>query len=222
MQVKLTVPNSWETISLKKYLDYVKEIENYKDDDEAVTAITLWHFCGLQPEWMDKVSVDDLTLLKSKLTKFLYNHEHELQRKIMVDGQTYGFEPNLSKMAYGAYLDITKFNTFTIDDNWANIMSILYRPITSEINGMYLIKPYDGTDNSEKFLKLGMDIHFGALFFFINLSTDLLSATLNYTKEMGIPHNIKPILERSGHLIQHLSHLQTTTSLNLNKLLSSR
>jgi hypothetical protein len=221
MQVELKVPNSWETISLKKYLDYVKEVENYKDDEEAVTAITLFHFCGLQPEWISGISVSDLSLLKSKLNQFLYKHEHDLQRKIFIDGQAYGFEPNLSNMAYGAYLDITKYNTFTIDDNWAKIMSILYRPITSETSGMYLIKPYDGEDNSERFLNLGMDIHFGALFFFINLSMDLLNATLNYTKEMGIPPNIKPILERSGQLIQHLSHLQTTTSLSLNKLLSS-
>ncbi len=217
MQVELKVPNSWETVSLKKYLGYLKEVENYKDDEEAVTAITLWHFCGLQPELLDSIKISDLNLLKAKLNLFINNQEHDLQRKIMVDGQAYGFEPNLSQMAYGAYLDITKYNTFTIDTNWAKIMSVLYRPIIKEKDGMYLIEPYSGKDNSEKFLDLGMDIHFGSLFFFINLSTDLLNVTLNYTKEMDIPQDIKQILERSGELIQHLLHYRRKTYSDLMK-----
>jgi hypothetical protein len=120
-------------------------------------------------------------------------------------------------MAYGAYLDITKFDTFNIDDNWAKIMSVLYRPIIKEKEGMYLIKTYDGTDNSEKFLELGMNIHFGALFFFINLSMDLLKDTLNYTMEMDIPHDIKQILERNGDLTQLLSPYRKTTYSDLTK-----
>jgi hypothetical protein len=217
MQVELKVPNSWETITLKKYLAYLKEVENYKEDEEAITAITLLHFCGLQPEWLKGIAIKDLNLLKSKLSLFITNQEHELQRKIFIDGQAYGFEPNLSTMAYGAYLDITKFDTFTIDDNWAKIMSVLYRPIIQEKEGMYLIKTYDGTDNSEKFLELGMDIHFGALFFFINLSMDLLKDTLNYTMEMDIPHDIKQILERNGEHIQHLSPYHKKTYSDLMK-----
>ena len=206
MQVELKVPNSWETITLKKYLAYLKDIENYKDNEEAVTAITLLHFCGLQPEWLKGIAIADLNLLKTKLNLFIGNQEHELQRKIYIDGKSYGFEPNLSTMSYGAYLDITKYDSFGIDDNWAKIMSVLYRPITMEKEGMYLIEPYSGKDNSSKFLELGMDIHFGCLFFFINLSMDLLKDTLNYSMEMDLPHNIKQILEKSGAPTQHLSY----------------
>jgi hypothetical protein len=217
MQVELTVPTSWETITLRKYLDYINDAKNYEGDAEAVTAITLWHFCGLKPELMNKVSVQSLALLKHKLNQFIGNQEQELQRKIWIDGQAYGFEPNLSTMSYGAYLDITKWDTFTIDENWAKIMNILYRPITFEKEGMYTIKPYDGKDNHEKFLDLGMDIHFGALFFFINLSRDLLNATLNYMTEEDIPQSIKQTLVRSGELIQHLSPSQKMTFLDLMK-----
>ncbi len=217
MEVEIKVPNSWETISLKRYLAYLKEVENYKEDEEAVTMLTLMHFCGLQPEWIKGIGIGDLNLLKGKLNQFIGKQEHELQRKIFIDGQAYGFEPSLSTMAYGAYLDITKFDTFTIDDNWAKIMSVLYRPIIQEKEGMYLIKTYDGSDNSEKFLELGMDIHFGALFFFINLSMDLLKDTLNYTMEMDIPHDIKQILERNGDLTQLLSPYRKTTYSDLTK-----
>jgi hypothetical protein len=160
-------------------------------------------------------------LLKSKLNQFIGNQECELQRKIFIDGQAYGFEPNLSTMSYGAYLDISKWDTFTIDDNWAKIMNILYRPITMEKEGMYTIKPYEGDANYEKFLDVSMDIHFGSLFFFINLSTDLVSATLKSMMGTDIPQNMKLILEKNGEVIQRLLHSQTMTSSDLMKLLNS-
>ncbi len=217
MQVELTVPNSWETITLRKYLAYLKDTENYKDNEEAVTAVTLMHFCGIQPEWLGGININDLNMLKYKLNQFIGNQEHPLQRKIFIDGQAYGFEPNLSTMAYGAYLDITKWDTFTIDDNWAKIMNILYRPIIMEKEGLYTIKPYEGDANYEKFLDVSMDIHFGSLFFFINLSTDLVNDTLKSMMGMDIPQDMKQTLERNGEVIQHLLRSQTMTSLDLMK-----
>ena len=116
----------------------------------------------------------------------------------------YGFEPNLSKIAYGAYLDIVKYDTFQIDDNWAKVMSILYRPITKKIGSMYHIKDYDGTIDETPFIKLGMDIHFGALFFFVCLLRDLPNFILKSMMDTGnLPPNIKSILERSGEIIAH-------------------
>jgi hypothetical protein len=74
---------------------------------------------------------------------------------------------------------------------------------------MYHIAPYTGKIDSEKFLGLGMDIHFGALFFFVNLSMDLLNAILSSLKVEGIPPNIKSILEKSGEVTHRLLNLQT-------------
>jgi hypothetical protein len=111
-------------------------------------------------------------------------------------------------MSYGAYLDITKYDTFTIDENWAKIMSILYRPVTKKQGEFYQIKPYDGVLRPEGFGEVPMDIHFGALFFLLGLSTDLLSVTLNSLKEMELAPNIKSILVKSGKDIPLLLNLQ--------------
>jgi hypothetical protein len=107
-------------------------------------------------------------------------------------------------MAYGAYVDITKYETIEINKQWAEIMSILYRPVTSKKGKLYDIKPYDGEIDAEKFLNVGMDVHFGAIFFFKTLLKDLLNFTLKYSaKEMEtLSPNIRKILERSGNLIQ--------------------
>jgi hypothetical protein len=67
----------------------------------------------------------------------------------------------------------------------------------------------------EKFLDVSMDVHFGALFFFVHLSMDLLNSTLNSMTQTEYPANMKLILERSGALIQQsfLSPMETLPKL---------
>jgi len=201
-EFELKVPTSYADITLKKWLALQNDIKNYKDDNDAVTALMFHHLCGLEPAYMKGISVDDYILVKSELESFLANTELPLQRIIKVDGVEYGFEPNLSEIAYGAYADITAYKQLNIDENWAKIMSILYRPITHKKGDSYSIKTYDGEMREEMFLNVGMDIHFGALFFFINLSRELVKSIQNYTMEMDIPQSIKQILERSGEITQ--------------------
>ena len=150
--------------------------------------------------------------LKAELLSFMNNTDLPLQRFVTIGGIEYGFEPNLSEMAYGAYSDITAFKNLTIDDNWSKIMSILYRPVTNKRkSGLYSIKTYDGKMEWEKFLDVPMDVHFGALFFFVHLSMDLLNSTLNSMSQMELPANLKQILEKSGTLIpqSYLSPMET-------------
>ena len=74
---------------------------------------------------------------------------------------------------------------------------------------MYEIETYKGLEKSEKFLEVGMDVHFGCLFFFLNLQMDLMKDTRNSLTEMELPQNIKSILVESGKAIQHYTNLQT-------------
>jgi len=208
-ELELKVPTSYADITLEKWLILQTELDNYKDDPDAMSAITLYHLCGLDPIYLKGLSVNDYTSIKTELESFLADTEFPLQRIIRIDGIEYGFEPNLSQMAYGAYADITQYKELTIDKNWAKIMSILYRPITHKKGEMYTIKTYDGELKEDMFLQVGMDVHLGTLFFFVNLLMDLLKGILNSTMEMELPHNIKSILERSGRLIPHLLTLPT-------------
>ena len=208
-EIELKVPTSYADITLEKWLILQTELDNYKDDPDAMSAITLYHLCGLDPIYLKGLSVNDYTSIKVELESFLADTEFPLQRIIRIDGIEYGFEPNLSQMAYGAYADITQYKELTIDKNWAKIMSILYRPITHKKGEMYTIKTYDGELKEDMFLQVGMDVHLGTLFFFVNLLMDFLKGILNSTMEMELPHNIKSILERSGQLIPHLLTLPT-------------
>lgn len=200
-ELTIKIPQSYGDIKLRKWLEVQKELENYKEDEEATTAILLYYLCDLDPIYLRNIAIDDYMMLKEELTRVMNPSNLELQKIVEIDGVRYGFEPNLSEMAYGAFVDITKYDTFTIDKNWASIMSILYRPITKEKNGMYWIEKYTGKIDAEKWLDVGMDVHMGTLFFFLNLSTDLLKGTLKSMKEEDIPLQLKKTLERSGDII---------------------
>lgn len=210
--IEFSIPQDWKGITLEKYLQMQNELKNYADDEEATNAVLLHHLCGLDVKYVNQLPVESYEMIKEEILLLLNNTNCELQRFINIDGVEYGFEPNLSKMSYGAYLDITKYDTITIDENWPYIMSILYRPVTDKRLGKYDIKNYDGELNKERFKKLSMDIHFGALFFFYNLLADLQKDTLNSMKEVDLPPNIKSILEKSGEIMHHLLRLPMKTS----------
>jgi hypothetical protein len=208
-EITLTIPTDWSGVSLKKYLTLQKDMKNYGDDEEAQTALMLSHLCGLNAEYIKSLSIEDYNTVRMTLEGFITNTEYPLQKIININGKEYGFEPNLSQMSYGAYVDISKFGQLTIDDNWPKIMSILYRPITDKKGDMYSIEAYKGEIDDKLFLQVPMDIQFGTLFFFVNLLTDLLSGTLKYLKVEGMPPNIKSILEKSGEITKRLLNLQT-------------
>lgn len=202
--IKLNVPDSWKEITLKKYLALQHDLESYKDDDEAVTAYTLYHFCGIDMEEFRALSKQSYNHLLSIIVPFMQDNKHELQRFVTIDGVEYGFEPNLSNMAYGAYCDISKYDSVNIDKNWAKIMSILYRPVESKVGDTYTIRAYDAKIDEERWLDVGMDVHFGALFFFLHTLMDLYNYTLNSSmKQTEEAHpNTQQTLEKSGELTQ--------------------
>jgi hypothetical protein len=172
-EIKIEVPVNWAGINLTQYLGFQKDLKIYGEEDAGYMACVLHHFCKVPADILGQLDIDTYSNIKNDLIGFMGKTDLPLQRLIMIGGREYGFEPNLSKIAYGAYLDISKYDTFTIDENWSKIMSILYRPVVKKRGALYEIETYKGEINEEPFLKLGMDIHFGALSFFLHLLTDL-------------------------------------------------
>ena len=212
-EIKLKVPTSWEAVTLKDYLALRKDMETYKDEPEALTACLFHHLCHFPVQYLTQMDIDTYIAIKRDLEGFFNKADHPLRRFITIDGVEYGFEPNLSNMAYGAYVDISKYETIGVDEKWAEIMSILYRPVVKKQGALYDIKVYDGELYADKFMDVSMDVHFGALFFFKSLLEDLQKDTLNSLMESTeLPRSIKSILEKSGVLTQALSNWHKTIS----------
>lgn len=215
-EIKVEVPQSWKAVTLEDYLKLRKDMETYKDDDEALTACLFHHLCHFPLEYLQQMDINTYIAIKADVLKFFNNTNYPLQRFITIDGVKYGFEPNLSEMAYGAYVDISKYENVAIDDKWAEIMSILYRPVVKESGALYDIQAYTGQVYPEKFKNITMDIHFGTLFFLSNLLKDLLNATQKSLMEelagMDLQPKLKQILLENGNLIHQLSNLHKEIS----------
>lgn len=204
-EITISVPKNWKGVTLRQYLEMQKDLESYSDNEEALNVLIIKHLCGIPVDLVTKIDVDTFAKIKSDLSSFLADVEHPLQRIIKIGEVEYGFEPDLSNMAYGAYVDISKYNELKISDKWAEIMSILYRPVTKKNGQYYNIETYKGTNRSELFMDVPMDVHFGALFFFKGLLKDLLKDIQKSLTDLeGLPPNIRSILEQSG---AHISRL---------------
>lgn len=210
-EIEIVVPTDYSAVSLKKYLKIQEDLETYKDDKEAQDAFLLYNIIGLTPEVIIKLDSDTITSIKDDLYKFLGKTDFELQKFVTIDGVKYGFEPNLSKMAYGAYLDLSSYQNIALDKNWASIMNILYRPVTKTKGALYSIEPYsnDKQDNTDKWLDVNMDIHFGCFFFFNRILKELTKDTLKSLREEALEDpavnlHTKRILQESGALINRL------------------
>lgn len=217
-EISITVPNDFSAVTLKQYLRIQNDLDNYSDDKEAQDAFLLWNLCKLTPDITNKLDVNTLESIKNDLYKLLNNQEYDLQKIITIGDTKYGFEPNLSNLAYGAYLDISKFETLSIDKNWSYVMSVLYRKVTQTRGALYDIEPYKGVeeDDEDKWLDVTMDIHFGCFFFFNRILKDLLNGILNYSRDQVLTQEthhpyIKQIFQQSGEVINRLQSLQETT-----------
>jgi hypothetical protein len=216
-EITINLPSSWKDITLRKYLELQRDLEIHKDDAIAQFHFTIHHLCNLDASVIMSMTNESHEKIKTSLDALMLNQEVPLQRLITIDGIEYGFEPNLSKISYGAYLDITKNDTLAIDNNWAKIMSILYRPVIRKSKERYEIASYQGEVDDELFLDVGMDVVFGCWFFFINLQMDLLNYTLKFTNLTGLPANTKSILVASGKAIRQFLNSQMETYKRLTK-----
>lgn len=202
-ELKIEVPKDYSAITLRKYIELQKDLKTYEDDEEALLAALFWHLCEIDAYTLQKIDKGVIDKIKEQLWAFLGKTDYPLHRTITIGEVEYGFEPNLSEMSYGAYVDISKYDGINMDENWAKVMSILYRPVTKKMGALYDIKAYDGKVDSELWLDVPMSVHFGTYFFFIYISKELVSDILNSSMQMEeMPASIKSILAKSGELIK--------------------
>ena len=209
INLEIKVPLDWSAVTLRKYLELTKDMETYKETPEAIDAALFYHLCDVRPEHINKLDISIYTDILDKLYKLMSIKDADIKRKITIKGKKYGFEPNLSKMEYGAYLDLMKYKEVKIDENWAEMVSILYRPIKSEIGSLYEIETYNGKLDKENFLDVTMDVHFGAMFFFLHILTELRKDTLNSSK--------KELLSK----VQDLDTISTKNGLAIRQFINS-
>lgn len=213
-ELLITAPKSWRGITLRQYLAWQRALRDYPEAGEE--TITLAYLCGLPPEHIHSIPANTLSDLRNGLS-FLGDTNIPLQKIIQLEGKEWGFEPNLSQMAYGAYLDLTKTGEWNLDDKWSDKMNILYRPVTKRAGSLYEIQPYGKEYPKPDWNEVTMDIHWGAYTFFFTICRDLLKDTLKSMKEGETLALIKSALEKNGEDIQAFMKSLEGTQLALSR-----
>jgi hypothetical protein len=212
-KIEITVPTQWSSVSLSTYRKLQKDIQDHLDNPQAVEHFILYRLTGLTPDILSSLDIETYDKIREDVYSFMNKTDFELQRIITIDGIEYGFEPNLSKMSYASYLDLTSYPSIELNDDWSDIMNILYRPVTKKWGALYEIEKYKGFEpwDTQKWNDVGMDVHFGCFFLFKNILKDLQLDTLrSLRKEMESLPNSESDLVKSGKVIKHLTSLQET------------
>lgn len=183
--MKVTVPTSLEgvTIAQHRRLEELAKIE-----DETTRLVRQVAFlCQLTEAQVRAMETSSFNKVLEAM-RGLINPKADwpLVRFIEIEGERYGFHPNLSSLTVSEYADL---ETYCRDahDNLEAILSILYRKVTEEHGVFYKITPYTGSQ-ADKFGEVTMNVALGALAFFlrtaINLQADL-NSSLKETAKAG-------------------------------------
>ena len=180
-EVKLTIPDKWEDITIGTYQKYVK-IQDSKGSEKNKVVKSLALLCGTTPFVVKKMAYKDLLEIMGIIKKMIDTEpkKEEFRKTFMFKKEEYGFCPNLSKITTGEYIDLETYCKDPID-NLHIIMSILYRKINFKRNKRYAIEDYNPDEFKEELFKdCPMDIALNCLGFFLTLGNGLAKISLNY------------------------------------------
>ena len=228
MNIEITIPEGWEDITLSQYTQYVKALKPYQgaEDFEVIQyEKAMNHFCNITTETIRQLPMENYNGILSEMIKlFQQGDEMPLMKHFVIGSTKFGFIPSLDNMSYGEYLDLSTYSK----DLWNNaptVMSILYRPVTKELDGKYEIQAYQGTNEDMETLfkhALTMDIVWGAIGFFTLLSKDLLKGMMAYSiqnlEKMKSNTLVQETLTANGVDMSVLQSSQETISQSLKKL----
>jgi len=160
------VVESWEEVTLEKFIALNLDINNKSKTKEAKETIAL--LSNLPNEIINELSLKNVVLIMDKLSEVQMQTKGVLEKIFTIDGIEYGFHPDLSEITLGEYADIETFIKDGLQKNLPNIMAILFRPITAEKNGVYTIEAYDGNIKmrAEEMKKMNAEQVQNALVFF--------------------------------------------------------
>jgi hypothetical protein len=174
MEVKITIPSKLSEITLRQYKAFLK-VQETETNDKILNAQIIRIFCNAPMETVMLLKLQDV----NDITKTIYNlleQKPALVSKFKLNGNQYGFIPQLDEMSFGEYIDL---DTFIGDwDKMEKAMNVLYRPILVSLKDKYSIEDYN-IDTSEDLIDMPMDAVLGAIFFFWNLGIDLSTVMMN-------------------------------------------
>ena len=163
--------------TLGTYVDFIAAGEDTISQIQAIT--------GLKRDDIRKIDVTQIEKIVTAYANGLKNDEKVFKQFIEIDGIKFGFHPNLKSMTFGEWLDLSELSK-NFPHQLPELMCILYRPVTAEINMQYKIEEYDSDVHlkyAPQMRKLNLANVNAALLFFSTLRSDLVNNTPVYLEQ---------------------------------------
>ena len=163
--------------TLGTYVDFMAAGEDTVSQIQAIT--------GLKRDDIRKIDVTQIEKIVTAYANGLKNDEKVFKQFIEIDGIKFGFHPNLKSMTFGEWLDLSELSK-NFPHQLPELMCILYRPVTAEINQQYKIEDYDSDVHlkyAPQMRKLNLANVNAALLFFSTLRNDLVNNTPAYLEQ---------------------------------------
>lgn len=178
-------------ILARKYLDFLKIIENSPEDVDNL-KIMLNMFFDIDEKTYNKMPYQRV-LQKADIVNMIVNKTHILPIIIEMEGVKYGINPDFSDITMGEMLDLET-------DDVLKQMAILYRPIVKQKNKKYIIEEYNGNYNLDLFNNnITLEQMLGFIGFFLKINEDYLSyIQSSLEKEQVLNQEMKKSLQKNG------------------------
>jgi hypothetical protein len=163
--------------TLGTYVDFMAAGEDTVSQIQAIT--------GLKRDDIRKIDVTQIEKIVTAYANGLKNDEKVFKQFIEIDGIKFGFHPNLKSMTFGEWLDLSELSK-NFPHQLPELMCILYRPVTAEINMQYKIEEYDSDVHlkyATQMRQLNLANVNAALLFFSTLRNDLVNSTPEYLEQ---------------------------------------
>lgn len=206
--MKVIVPSSLKDIKLSQYKEYLELVEQATEEEFKngyLKAKKIQLFCGLTMEQVLNIQATSVNSISDMIDDVL-NSKSDRIEKVKLGGKVFGWLPKLDDMSYGELLDvnnnIAKWETMHI------AMGVLYRPVTFERKGKYLVEDYKGDKYHDLIKDIPMDCVVGAMVFFWNLGMDLATYTARYLEVEATKMDFQNqmTLVESGVGLHHLTN----------------
>ena len=174
--IKLTVPESWNDITIRQYQKFTKIVKlQQKEHERTLDIVSL--FCNVDKKLLNKFKIKDLDKISNIIISMTKEDPSKikLKKNIEFNNNKYGVIPNMSEMTTGEFVDLHK------------IMSVLYRKQTDSVDywGRYQVEEYDPSPEKHKLmLDLPMNYALGVLNFFFHLGDKLLESSDSYLMKL--------------------------------------
>jgi hypothetical protein len=177
--------NSWSDVNLDKWAKLVS-MKTKTNSQEAVETISV--LADMPKRLIKELGIKDVSKILEKIAVMQSQAESKLTKIITIDDIEYGFHPNLDELTLGEYADIETLINNNIEDNLAELMAILFRPIVERKNKIYTIESYDAeiTIRAEAMKKMsGQQVQNAMVFFWI-FGKELLRILPLYLMELSL------------------------------------